>query len=108
MAGQHPINQIDMIDGKIISLVNERRLLSHSRQLSRLRDGEPGLQTAWEVSVARRYSASLGRPGAAMSAILIQLCRIQESRGGDELGGRSREEGHRDGSAASSVELPAV
>jgi chorismate mutase len=84
VADHHLIDEIDRIDREIISLVSARRQLDHHRRLSRLSNGEPALQTTWETATARRYSAALGRPGAAIAAVLIQLGRMHEGCGGDE------------------------
>jgi hypothetical protein len=50
VADHHLIDEIDRIDREIISLVSARRQLDHHRGQSRLRNGEPALQTTWEAA----------------------------------------------------------
>lgn len=68
-------HRIDAIDGEIMRLVEER--LEHSRAVQRARTGigRPRTELAREQQIIARYQHRMGRPGVALAALLLEMCR---------------------------------
>ncbi|WP_026423363.1 chorismate mutase [Actinokineospora inagensis] len=66
---------IDSIDGTIIRLVRERQQAAAGVQQARVDAGEPRLHNAREISVLKRYSGELGKPGTALASAILTSCR---------------------------------
>ncbi|MGW3891958.1 hypothetical protein ACWD69_24985 [Micromonospora chokoriensis] len=72
-------NAIETIDEQIVALVRARHNLAGVLRRARAAHGVPTVQIAEEHRVARLYSSALGRHGSTVAALLIQLCRLDDS-----------------------------
>jgi chorismate mutase len=67
--------QIDELDARIISLINERAALSKQVQAHRIADGGMRLELGREREIMQTYRSALGEPGTALADAILRTCR---------------------------------
>lgn len=68
-------DRIDILDERIIALVEERMAVSATVQEARLTSGGRRVSLSRENEILARYSEALGRPGTALAMTLLELSR---------------------------------
>ncbi|GAA2733868.1 chorismate mutase [Streptomyces nogalater] len=67
--------EIDLLDSKIIELIQNRHRVSFRIQQRRLGDGGPRTVLAREMVVIDRYRQALGPEGTSLVTDILRLCR---------------------------------
>ncbi|CAL9447548.1 hypothetical protein SUDANB6_02370 [Streptomyces sp. enrichment culture] len=67
--------RIDVLDDRIIGLVQERMAVSAVVQEARIASGGRRVNLSREMEVLGRYRDALGKPGTALAMTLLELCR---------------------------------
>ncbi|MFF9089479.1 chorismate mutase [Streptomyces sp. NPDC014991] len=67
--------RIDVLDDRIIGLVQERMAVSAVVQQSRIASGGRRVNLSREMEILGRYRDALGRPGTSLAMTLLELCR---------------------------------
>ncbi|KUN08332.1 chorismate mutase [Streptomyces yokosukanensis] len=67
--------RIDVLDDRIIGLIQERMAVSSVVQQTRIASGGRRLHLSREMEILGRYREALGRPGTGLAMTLLELCR---------------------------------
>ncbi|MGW0819765.1 chorismate mutase [Streptomyces sp. NPDC002845] len=67
--------RIDVLDDRIIGLVQERMAVSAVIQEARIASGGRRVNLSREMEVLGHYREALGKPGTALAMTLLELCR---------------------------------
>lgn len=67
--------RIDVLDDRIIGLVQERTAVSAVIQEARITSGGRRVNLSRETEVLGRYREALGKPGTSLAMTLLELCR---------------------------------
>ncbi|MEU2154807.1 chorismate mutase [Streptomyces sp. NPDC019396] len=67
--------RIDVLDDRIIGLVQERMAVSAVIQEARITSGGRRVNLSREMEVLSRYRDALGKPGTSLAMTLLELCR---------------------------------
>ncbi|MFG2635552.1 chorismate mutase [Streptomyces sp. NPDC048362] len=67
--------RIDVLDDRIIGLVQERMAVSAVVQQARIASGGRRVHLSREMEILGRYRDALGRPGTSLAMTLLELCR---------------------------------
>ncbi|MFI5977397.1 chorismate mutase [Streptomyces sp. NPDC051452] len=67
--------RIDVLDDRIIGLVQERMAVSAVVQQARIASGGRRVNLSREMEILGRYRDALGRPGTSLAMTLLELCR---------------------------------
>ncbi|WP_328905375.1 chorismate mutase [Streptomyces sp. NBC_00234] len=68
-------SRIDMLDDRIIGLVQERMAVSAVIQEARITSGGRRVNLSREMDVLSHYREALGKPGTSLAMTLLELCR---------------------------------
>ncbi|MFF9143380.1 chorismate mutase [Streptomyces sp. NPDC055051] len=71
----HLRTEIDVLDERLIALLEERRALSLRVQRTRTRGGGDRLAADREEWIVRRYADRLGDAGARLAGAVLEMCR---------------------------------
>ncbi|MFD3536475.1 chorismate mutase [Streptomyces sp. NPDC058664] len=72
--------EIDVLDERIISLLEQRLALSLQVQRTRMREGGDRLASDRERWIVRRYADRLGDRGARLAGLVLEMCRGNTGR----------------------------
>ncbi|MFB0616839.1 chorismate mutase [Streptomyces sp. AGS-58] len=67
--------RIDVLDDRIIGLVQERMAVSAVVQRTRIASGGRRVNLSREMEILGRYRDALGKPGTSLAMTLLELCR---------------------------------
>ncbi|MFE6100606.1 chorismate mutase [Streptomyces laurentii] len=67
--------RIDILDDRIIGLIQERMAVSAVIQEARISSGGRRVNLAREMEVLGRFRDALGKPGTALAMTMLELCR---------------------------------
>ncbi|MER6061649.1 MULTISPECIES: chorismate mutase [unclassified Streptomyces] len=67
--------RIDVLDDRIIGLIQERMAVSAVVQQTRIASGGRRVHLSREMEILGRYREALGRPGTGLAMTLLELCR---------------------------------
>ncbi|MEU0049886.1 chorismate mutase [Streptomyces sp. NPDC006309] len=67
--------RIDVLDDRIIGLVQERMAVSAVVQQTRIASGGRRVNLSREMEILGRYRDALGKPGTSLAMTLLELCR---------------------------------
>lgn len=67
--------RIDVLDDRIIGLIQERMAVSAVIQDARIASGGRRVHLSREMEVLTHWSDALGKPGTALAMTLLELCR---------------------------------
>ncbi|OIK04931.1 chorismate mutase [Streptomyces monashensis] len=67
--------RIDVLDDRIIGLIQERMAVSAVVQQTRIASGGRRVHLSREMEILGRYREALGRPGTPLAMTLLELCR---------------------------------
>ncbi|MFD3657884.1 chorismate mutase [Streptomyces sp. NPDC058620] len=67
--------RIDILDDRIIGLVQERMAVSAVIQEARITSGGRRVNLSREMDVLSHYREALGKPGTSLAMTLLELCR---------------------------------
>ncbi|MEE1741971.1 chorismate mutase [Streptomyces sp. BE147] len=67
--------RIDVLDDRIIGLVQERMAVSAVIQEARITSGGRRVNLSREMDVLAHFRDALGRPGTSLAMTLLELCR---------------------------------
>ena len=67
--------RIDVLDDRIIGLIQERMAVSAVVQQTRIASGGRRVHLSREMEILGRYREALGRPGTSLAMTLLELCR---------------------------------
>lgn len=67
--------QIDVLDARILQLIEERMAVSGQIQRARVGSGGRRVNLQREMEIINRYRDELGRPGTQLAMTLLELCR---------------------------------
>ncbi|MFJ5557746.1 chorismate mutase [Streptomyces sp. NPDC093250] len=67
--------RIDVLDDRIIGLVQERMAVSAVIQKERIASGGRRVNLSREMEILATYRDALGKPGTALAMTLLELCR---------------------------------
>ncbi|MFF1281955.1 chorismate mutase [Streptomyces sp. NPDC058299] len=67
--------RIDVLDDRIIGLVQERMAVSAVVQQTRIASGGRRVHLSREMEILGRYRDALGKPGTSLAMTLLELCR---------------------------------
>jgi chorismate mutase len=67
--------EIDVLDERIISLLEQRMAFSQKIQRTRMSDGGSRLASDREQWIVQRYADRLGDSGSQLAALVLELCR---------------------------------
>lgn len=67
--------RIDVLDDRIIGLVQERMAVSAVIQEARITSGGRRVNLSREMDVLGHYREALGKPGTSLAMTLLELCR---------------------------------
>ncbi|MBW5421024.1 chorismate mutase [Streptomyces sp. BG9H] len=67
--------RIDVLDDRIIGLVQERMAVSAVIQEARITSGGRRVNLSREMEVLGHYRDALGKPGTTLAMTLLELCR---------------------------------
>ncbi|MEU5519148.1 chorismate mutase [Streptomyces sp. NPDC047860] len=67
--------RIDVLDDRIIGLVQERMAVSAVIQKERIASGGRRVSLSREMEILATYRDALGKPGTALAMTLLELCR---------------------------------
>ncbi|MEU3859120.1 chorismate mutase [Streptomyces sp. NPDC028722] len=67
--------RIDVLDDRIIGLVQERMAVSAVVQQTRIASGGRRVSLSREMEILGRYRDALGKPGTSLAMTLLELCR---------------------------------
>lgn len=68
-------SRIDILDDRIIGLVQERMAVSSVIQEARITSGGRRVSLSREMEILGQYRDALGRPGTSLAMTLLELCR---------------------------------
>ncbi|MFC9249577.1 chorismate mutase [Streptomyces sp. NPDC057136] len=68
-------SRIDILDDRIIGLVQERMAVSAVIQEARITSGGRRVNLSREMDVLGHYREALGKPGTSLAMTLLELCR---------------------------------
>ncbi|MFG2722259.1 chorismate mutase [Streptomyces sp. NPDC048416] len=68
-------DRIDVLDDRIIGLIQERMAVSAVIQESRIASGGRRVNLNREMEVLAHFRDALGRPGTALAMTMLELCR---------------------------------
>ncbi|MEU9476424.1 chorismate mutase [Streptomyces sp. NPDC048191] len=67
--------RIDVLDDRIIGLIQERMAVSAVVQQTRIASGGRRVNLSREMEILGRYREALGKPGTGLAMTLLELCR---------------------------------
>ncbi|MEU7300687.1 chorismate mutase [Streptomyces sp. NPDC007206] len=67
--------RIDVLDDRIIGLIQERMAVSAVVQQTRIASGGRRVNLSREMEILGRYREALGKPGTTLAMTLLELCR---------------------------------
>ncbi|WP_432029114.1 chorismate mutase [Streptomyces sp. 1222.5] len=67
--------RIDVLDDRIIGLIQERMAVSSVVQRTRIASGGRRVHLSREMEILGRYRDALGKPGTPLAMTLLELCR---------------------------------
>ncbi|MER6737003.1 chorismate mutase [Streptomyces puniciscabiei] len=67
--------RIDVLDDRIIGLIQERMAVSAVVQQTRIASGGRRVNLSREMEILGRYRDALGKPGTGLAMTLLELCR---------------------------------
>ncbi|PKW09550.1 chorismate mutase [Streptomyces sp. 1222.5] len=67
--------RIDVLDDRIIGLIQERMAVSAVVQRTRIASGGRRVHLSREMEILGRYRDALGKPGTPLAMTLLELCR---------------------------------
>ncbi|KOV67171.1 chorismate mutase [Streptomyces sp. MMG1121] len=67
--------RIDVLDDRIIGLIQERMAVSAVVQQTRIASGGRRVHLSREMDILGRYREALGKPGTSLAMTLLELCR---------------------------------
>ncbi|AKJ11292.1 chorismate mutase [Streptomyces incarnatus] len=67
--------RIDVLDDRIIGLIQERMAVSAVVQQTRIASGGRRVHLSREMEILGRYRDALGKPGTGLAMTLLELCR---------------------------------
>ncbi|MGW2644755.1 chorismate mutase [Streptomyces sp. NPDC001393] len=67
--------RIDVLDDRIIGLIQERMAVSAVVQQTRIASGGRRVHLSREMEILGRYREALGKPGTGLAMTLLELCR---------------------------------
>ncbi|MEU2928293.1 chorismate mutase [Streptomyces sp. NPDC007251] len=67
--------RIDVLDDRIIGLIQERMAVSAVVQQTRIAAGGRRVNLSREMEILGRYREALGKPGTTLAMTLLELCR---------------------------------
>ncbi|MGW3086801.1 chorismate mutase [Streptomyces sp. NPDC001108] len=67
--------RIDILDDRIIGLVQERMAVSAVIQEARITSGGRRINLSREMEILGSYRNALGKPGTSLAMTLLELCR---------------------------------
>ncbi|MFI2202384.1 chorismate mutase [Streptomyces sp. NPDC020192] len=67
--------RIDVLDDRIIGLIQERMAVSAVVQQTRIASGGRRVHLSREMEILGRYREALGKPGTSLAMTLLELCR---------------------------------
>jgi chorismate mutase len=67
--------RIDVLDDRIIGLIQERMAVSAVIQKARIESGGRRVNTSRENEILANYSRALGKPGTSLALTLLELSR---------------------------------
>jgi chorismate mutase len=67
--------RIDVLDDRIIGLIQERMAVSAVVQQTRIAAGGRRVNLSREMEILSRYREALGKPGTTLAMTLLELCR---------------------------------
>ncbi|MDQ0794216.1 chorismate mutase [Streptomyces sp. B1I3] len=68
-------SEIDVLDERIISLLEQRTAFSLQVQRTRMREGGDRLASEREQWIVQRYADRLGDRGAQLAGLVLEMCR---------------------------------
>ncbi|AOR32550.1 chorismate mutase [Streptomyces fodineus] len=68
-------DRIDVLDDRIIGLIQERMAVSAVVQQTRIASGGRRVHLSREMEILGRYREALGKPGTGLAMTLLELCR---------------------------------
>jgi chorismate mutase len=72
--------EIDVLDERIVSLLEQRMAFSLRIQQTRMRDGGSRLASDREQWIVQRYADRLGDPGTQLADLVLEVCRRNTGR----------------------------
>ena len=78
--------RIDVLDDRIIGLIQERMAVSAVVQQTRIASGGRRVHLSREMEILGRYREALGRPGTGLAMTLLELCLVAQALHGSDCG----------------------